>query len=872
MKTNKYLFAIFVILFVFLFKLNDSNELYGIELNKIGDSIEVVAGKEYDISGFSEIFLGKHWRDLWTKPFKVELLNLELYEGGLKPIKKGGGMQTKSLRFESKNGKKYKFRSINKDPRKVLQPDLRETFIADIMKDQISAAHPFAPVIVSEILDAVGILNSKPVPMYLPKSDKLGEYNKEYGDLLGTLEENPDDSPDVELSFGQADKITETLKLYKRLEKDNDEQVDSKEFLKVRLIDIMVGDWDRHYDQWLWAGYKVGGKTKWKPIPRDRDQAFGLYDGLLPMIVGRAITQIEGYGEDYPPMYDLTFNGRYVDRRFLPAVEKKDWDSLALFIKNNITDEVIRKAVNKMPVEWIKLRGDELFEMIKSRRDKIEIAKEEYYELINNVVDIYGSEKKEYLEIVNTACDCIKVNLYEISKDDGKKKDNPFFTRTFCPEVTDELRVYLLENEDFVSIGSDGNDLKDDILIRIIKEKDDLKFENSSGGDIRVYHKKLSSVKNAGNNVSINYDEFTRSKDEVEKYEPVTENRGYDWRIAFASGYNPDEGIILGGGPILYKYGFRYDPFENKMKLTGAYSTSLKSFNIEYKGEFYNIVKPIKLNLNLAFDELSVSRFYGFGNSTVFIENSFKDGSYNVVNQLIDITPELEWEFKHPKSLKSSLIFYTGYELFKMNRSKSGFIANNLTGNFSESKILKFGINLVLDMRDNPVEPYKGFYIDLSAGYNKEIGHLKDSFFKGKLELRNYISNNWKRPIVFAIRAVAEVIGGDHPFYQSAFLGGINSLRGFNEYRFSGNASLFSQAELRIPLGVINFLIPGVIGISGYCDVGSVYTETDQFEKVNTSLGGGLWISYLDRMLNLSVNLASSNSGLKVYVGSGILF
>ncbi|MBE2255209.1 MAG: BamA/TamA family outer membrane protein [Ignavibacteria bacterium] len=872
MKANKILFSVLLCILFTSVKLYSQNHSSGSEFKSVNDSITVVAGAEYDISGLSEIFLGKHWRDLWTTAFKVEKLKLNEFEGGLTPIKKGGGLQTKSLRFQSKNGKKYKFRSINKDPRKVLQPDLQETFIADLMKDQISASHPLSPVIVSEILDAMGILNSKPVPMFLPADDLPDEYKKDFGNLLGTMEENPDDSPDVELSFGQADKITETLKLYKRLEKDNDEQVDSKEFLKVRLIDILVGDWDRHYDQWLWAGYKDGGKTFWKPIPRDRDQAFSLYDGLLPMIVGRAITQIEGYGENYPSMYDLTFNGRYVDRRFLPAVNKKDWDSLALLVKKNITDDVIRNAVNKMPAEWIKLRGDELVNMIKSRRDNIDLAKEEYFELINKVADVYGSNKKEYLEIVNGEGDCIHLRLYEISKDDGKKKDKPFFDRIFCPDVTDELRVYLLENEDFVSFGDKSKPLNDNILIRIIKEKDDLKFEKNFGGNVKVYHKNIKSVKNPGENVEVIYDEFERSNDEVEKFEPKTENRGYDWRLAFASGYNPDEGIILGTGPILYKYGFRYDPFEYKMKLTGSYSTSLKSFAIEYNGEFYNIVKPFKINLNLAFDELSVSRFYGFGNKTILLKSNFDDGLYNVVNQLIVATPELQYEFKEFKSGKSSIKFLFGYEEFKMNRSKSGSIANSLTMNFSESKLLKTGLNFNLDLRDNEIEPYKGFYLDLSTSYNKDIGHTKNNFLNGRIEMRHYFSNNWNKPIVFAIRAVGEFNSGDFPFYRSAFLGGINSLRGYNEYRFAGKGSIFSQAELRIPLGVVNLLVPGVLGFSGYCDAGSVYTDNDNFSVFNTSIGGGIWMSYLDRMLNLGVNLASSNSGLKVYVGSGILF
>jgi hypothetical protein len=37
---------------------------------------------------------------------------------------------------------------------------------------------------------------------------------------------------------------------------------------------MLIGDWDRHYDQWRWAEYKKKGQVIYRPIPRDRDQAF----------------------------------------------------------------------------------------------------------------------------------------------------------------------------------------------------------------------------------------------------------------------------------------------------------------------------------------------------------------------------------------------------------------------------------------------------------------------------------------------------------------------------------------------------------------------------------------------------------------------
>jgi hypothetical protein len=37
---------------------------------------------------------------------------------------------------------------------------------------------------------------------------------------------------------------------------------------------MLIGDWDRHDDQWRWAAFDEGKQTVFKAIPRDRDQAF----------------------------------------------------------------------------------------------------------------------------------------------------------------------------------------------------------------------------------------------------------------------------------------------------------------------------------------------------------------------------------------------------------------------------------------------------------------------------------------------------------------------------------------------------------------------------------------------------------------------
>ncbi len=151
----------------------------------------VVPDENYKAGWLHKIFFGAHWRDLWSTPLKIKVLNLDKFAGGLKPLKKGGGMQTKSLRLTGSDGREYKFRSLDKDPSKALPPELQESLAADVFQDQISSANPVAPLIVAPILNAVGVLQAVPELYIMPDDEKLGEFRKEFGGIAGMLEIQP---------------------------------------------------------------------------------------------------------------------------------------------------------------------------------------------------------------------------------------------------------------------------------------------------------------------------------------------------------------------------------------------------------------------------------------------------------------------------------------------------------------------------------------------------------------------------------------------------------------------------------------------------------------------------------------------------------
>ena len=78
------------------------------------DSISVPGSTLFKINGGKKFWMGANYRREWLTPIKVPVINLATESGGLTPVKRGGGKQTRSLRLKDANGKEYNFRSIQK--------------------------------------------------------------------------------------------------------------------------------------------------------------------------------------------------------------------------------------------------------------------------------------------------------------------------------------------------------------------------------------------------------------------------------------------------------------------------------------------------------------------------------------------------------------------------------------------------------------------------------------------------------------------------------------------------------------------------------------------------------------------------------------
>jgi outer membrane protein assembly factor BamA len=113
---------------------------------------------------------------------------------------------------------------------------------------------------------------------------------------------------------------------------------------------------------------------------------------------------------------------------------------------------------------------------------------------------------------------------------------------------------------------------------------------------------------------------------------------------------------------------------------------------------------------------------------------------------------------------------------------------------------LRFGTQVLVDYRDEPGNPHKGFMIALGAGRFDDQTQDAFTFNRFGADARAIIPLG-SRQRILALRGLwlrdeAEP-GNQVPFFMQESLGGSHTLRGFDSFRFRGEKVMLYQAEYR---------------------------------------------------------------------------
>ncbi len=846
----------------------------------------VIAGENYKAGKFKTFFLGAHYRKEWTTPVKVPVINLAKEHGGLTPIKKGGGMQTHSLRLQGADGNQYVLRSIQKDPSSILPKALWHTIASEIVQDQISTSHPYGAFVIPPMAKAAGIYHTIPKLVFVPNDPHLGKYQKSFANTLMLYEQRAAHDVASIKNFGNATNAISSPQLIKKIMNHNNVIVDQQELARNRLFDMLLGDWDRHEDQWRWAEFTCKKQhhdfcqhlphntTYYIPIPRDRDQAFVKFDGLIPRLAGRRwiVRKWQNFDDDIRDIAGINYNARFLDRSFLTNLDKKEWLNIARDMQKHLTDSIIRYAIRLWPDTIYNISGKSITEKLIARKNKLNEFADRYYKVLAKKVNVVGSNQREYFEVIRKNDTITTVNVYNYQH---AKKGDRFYHRNFNRNETKEIRLYGLKGKDEFDIK--GN-VKKGILIRVIGGTGNDFISDYSTVKGWTKKTKYYDTKKEDNQIVCERKSELKNLTSYQKSINEFNRKSFKYDILLPQifiGYNIDDGLFLGGGASFKHFGFRKKPYSYFQKFVANRALKSNSFNIIYAGKFVDFIKDLDLKIDFSINAPnSTTNFYGFGNETKV--NTTVGSNFNLIrfNEIL-LQPSLIKNI----GLYNKISLGAIYQFIDIKNSPNRFISTPEGKKFN-TKAAKDYLGLVFAYNfvntDNKIIPTRGFAFKNTGSWNINLNEATNNFGRISSQFTLFVPLPLK--MVYAANVKGVHIINKFQFYQAATLGAKNrshnngDLRGFRRDRFSGRTSLSFNQELRIKLFKFHtYLFPIQFGILGFYDTGRVWSDNENSTTWHHDLGGGIWISPLNKAV-INATYTVSNEEKLFTLKLGFLF
>ncbi|MDC7995371.1 phosphoesterase [Altibacter sp. HG106] len=797
---------------------------------------------EVEKTDFFKSVWGEHYRDVYGTKVTAPTALLDTLYGGLEVIRPGGGNQTRSLRLETKDGKEYNMRALRKSAVQFLQNTafqgvdgeqyFTNTVPEALILDFYTAAHPYGAFAIPTLAEAAQVYYTTPQLFYVPKQRALGKYSEEYGDQLYMIVERPAEEYKNRRSFGYPDDVESTDDLLMKLREDEDYILDEETYIRARIFDMLVGDWDRHSDQWRWAEFEdEDGNLVFEPIPRDRDQVFANFDGrflnVLKNIMGSA-NQFGVYGPDIQDVAWFNAAASQLDRALVKRSDRSVWVAQAQFIQREITPEIVDRAFRQLPEEVQDTTITQIKEHLLARKENLESIVNRYYDEYLKFQMITGTDKDDHFVIERFPDGRTQIIAYRIK--DGEK-DDVLFDRTFSSEETEELWLYGLDDDDVFEIKGSA---KNAILLRIIGGQNKDTYRASEGKKIKIYDqraKKNEVAEKGGAQVRMtnfyeaNLYDYTRK--------PTSTGS-----IELGVGYNPDTGTSYHAGYGKEKVKFIANPYGSYMHVGFNYHSITQGIEVMLTKKYAAIFSDINFMAEGRFTSKNFTRnFFGFGNETRYEEatTSLDFNRVNLEQYVGAVGLEREGDYGSFFQLKYRL---QGTQIIPNGKN----VISNLSLNQTDRDY--WGIpefTFRYENIDDDALPTKGMGFSTSIG---AIDHLQSTqlsgFVNSSVLFYNALLSN--RRLVLTTQAQAQLSLGDQPvFYLSPNLGASNGLRGYRNQRFTGFHAALGKADLSYRFQKMKtFLFPLSIEIYGGYDIGRVWTTSDTSDVWHDAYGGGI--------------------------------
>ena len=830
----------------------------------------VTVGPEYAAGGAQRFWMGDGYRDLWTTPIALPVLDLTKDFGGLAPVRQVGQAQSVGLAMKGGDGRAYTFRSLHKEPDRMLPEALRGTVVAAIARDLTSGTHPAAGVILPVLAEAAGVPHTAPRLVVMPDDPALGQFRKTFANLVGTIEEFPLPAGGGNPGFMGATEIIPSTGMWKQWMEGPENRFDSLAYLRARVLDLWVDNYDRHRGQWRWM--KLPGKDSWQPLPEDPDFVLVHRDGMVARSIRSSVPQYLVFSAKYPGRLDgALLNSAEMDRWILAGVAASDYEAIAKDLQARFTDEVIDRALRGMPPEWYAKSGAATAAALRARREGLASYLLRVYRYYAKTVDIHATDRDDIVSVSRSADDSIAVTVAVAG---GVAE--PYFRRTFVPSETGEVRIFLHGGNDRVErTGRSGGP----ITVRVIAGGGtDVVDDAESGGTDAWRDAGVLNVER-GSGTRVRQDPWVNPV--PVKDAPWIEPRSYgQWTVpAPVFGYAPDVFVYLGYGFTRTAFGFRTGPARSVQTLRGAVTTGDMAGKIEYVGQFHRPASGVGYGLHAYASGVESYNYFGIGNNS---PESNDRGRYKTRENVYFFTPTLRYQagrrasaFVGPEMRYSQTPTDTGTIVAEqapigsgdfglvavrggLSYDSRGAAAVAAKADYTRTSFASEAASNVSGVRFEA----SGFVVPKAWDVTSEYGG-----FDGLLAA--YLGNS---RVHLAARAGGRKLWGDYAWFDAAYVGGTNN-RGYRNHRFAGDSSLTGTLSLRAWLGDVGLKVVALrLGVIAFGDTGRVWADGEDSKTWHSSLGGGLLVQPLGAPFTMHVTAANSTEGTRLYLGFGYPF
>ncbi|MFC7668547.1 hypothetical protein ACFQT0_15125 [Hymenobacter humi] len=710
-----------------------------------------------------------------------------------------------------------------------------------------------------------------------PTTSRLGPYREQYAGLLGTLEDSPKDPKPNLPGFGNSDEVTRSFSFFRKLYKDNDNRIDAPALARARAFDMLVADFGKHEDNWKWAGYKqADGRVLYRPIPRDRDQSFTLWNGLLTYLANRewAVPSIEDFQEDFHDLKSLNWPARHLDRFLLQGLSREQWQEAAKYLQARLTPAAIDEATAKLPAEIQTLSGNDLNRKLKSRIQKLPKALDDYYLLLAKRVDVVGSNKGEVFLVNRLPTGQVRVQMFDRAKEGDGPNGAALFDRTFQPNETEEVCLYGLDGRDIFTVTGEGGNHS--ILVRVIggDGKDRIADDSRAGGlrsktkvyDVPDTDLKLGPESDNRTSTRVGVNAYDREQFEYNTYRP-----------SIGLGYNRNDGFTASAGVTFLRPGFRKPGYQSRYSINAEASTGGQRQLTVGTRHRYAIGK-VDAGAEASYGNFfPYYNFFGLGNNTTLDQDQYDNKFYRARYRGFTLNAFLERTFWQ----RSLIRVGPAFEYYVTDFAPASYLGSlettpgteQIRPNSSLQRLVGLNAVLDLDLRDRQAFARHGVRLRAQHETYRQLSGPQSTFGLTQGFAEYYGTAKLLLPITLVVKGGGAKNYGpsqDIPFYKFTSLGLREGLRGYYRNRFNGDASLYYNTELRVALGQVkNGFLPFYYGIFGFYDQGRVYYQGNSPDGWHSGYGGGFYIAPVVETLAFSISYQQSKESTLLQFGLG---